>query len=87
MSGFFCISQYVDNERGDPERGQNSLILIWIASLSLAMTHSLSSRGEAVAIQIEVKKGMYIVLDCFAIARNDGMISTAPQSRSARQLP
>ena len=51
MSGFFYISQYVDNERGDPERGQNSLILIWIASLSLAMTHSLSSRGEAVAIQ------------------------------------
>ena len=24
----------------------------WIASLSLAMTHSLSSRGEAVAIQV-----------------------------------
>ena len=47
-----------------------------------------------VAIQREVKKGMYIVLDCFAIARNDGVNLTnllslamtglsakAPQSR------
>ena len=26
------------NERGDPDRSQNGLFLIWIASLSLAMT-------------------------------------------------
>ena len=29
---------------------------------------SLSSRGETVAIQIEVKKGIHIVLDCEATA-------------------
>ena len=49
------------------------IILDW-SPLSLAMLtmiHNLSSRDEAVAIQIEVKKGVYIVLDCFAIARND----------------
>lgn len=51
------------------------------------MMHNLSSRGEAMAIQIEIKKGMYIILDCFAIARNDGLNIKAPQSRYARQLP
>ena len=54
---------------------------------SFTMIHNLSSRGEAVAIQIEIKKGMYIILDCFAIARNDGLNIKAPQSRYARQLP
>ena len=33
------------------------------------------------------QKRIYIILDCFAIARNDEVISTAPQSRYARQLP
>ena len=51
------------------------------------ITHNPSSRGEAMAIQIEIKKGMYIILDCFAIARNDGLNIKAPQSRYARQLP
>ena len=49
----------------------------------------LSSRVSEtnVAIQIEIKKGMYIILDCFAIARNDGLNIKAPQSRYVRQLP
>jgi len=51
--------------------------------------YSLSSRVSEtnVAIQIEIKKGMYIILDCFAIARNDGLNIKTPQSRYARQLP
>jgi len=53
------------------------------------MMYSLSSRVSETnaAIQIEIKKGMYIVLDCFAIARNDGLNIKSPQSRYARQLP
>ena len=53
------------------------------------MMHNLSSRVSETnaAIQIEIKKGMYIILDCFAIARNDGLNIKAPQSRYARQLP
>ena len=53
------------------------------------MMYSLSSRVSETnaAIQIEIKKGIYIVLDCFAIARNDGLNIKAPQSRYARQLP
>ena len=41
------------------------------------------SRGDAVVI----KKGMHIVLDCFANARNDGLISPDPQSRYRSPAP
>ena len=56
---------------------------------AIARNDGLSSRVSEtnVAIQIEIKKGMYIILDCFAIARNDGLNIKTPQSRYARQLP
>ena len=48
--------------RGDPERGELGLSLIWIASLG-SQRYS-SSRGEAVAIQIEGSRFDFN-LDCF----------------------
>ena len=38
------------NERGDPDRSQNGLILIWIASLSLAMTGLRSSPSVSLTL-------------------------------------
>ena len=46
------------------------------------MRYSLSSRGEAVAIQIKAASN----LDCFAVARNDGLSSRVSETNVAIQI-